>query len=154
MAYMALAMASYSLITTIFFLPESPRFLDGRKKYGKATKVLEHIQKVNGVRDYRFKLDEGDSYVRAKSVESSLSQQEEELEQAKDEKSLQGTFSELFKISIYRRNVLIMMIIWSFGSFAFFMVPFYLKNVKGNIYYLSFATEFAEFLASVICFFI
>lgn len=47
-----------------------------------------------------------------------------------------------------------MMIIWSFGSFAFFMVPFYLKNVKGNIYYLSFATEFAEFLASVICFFI
>jgi len=154
MAYMALAMASYSLITTIFFLPESPRFLDGRKKYGKATKVLEHIQKVNGVRDYRFKLDEGDSYFRAKSVESTLSQQEEELEQAKDEKSLQGTFSELFKISIYRRNVLIMMIIWSFGSFAFFMVPFYLKNVKGNIYYLSFATEFAEFLASVMCFFI
>ena len=47
-----------------------------------------------------------------------------------------------------------MMIIWSFGSFAFFMVPFYLNKVKGNIYYLSFATEFAEFLASVICFFI
>jgi hypothetical protein len=47
-----------------------------------------------------------------------------------------------------------MMITWSFASFAFFMVPFYLKNVKANIYYLSFATEIAEFLASVICFFI
>jgi hypothetical protein len=43
MAYMALAMASYSLITTIFFLPESPRFLDSRKKYEKATKVIKHI---------------------------------------------------------------------------------------------------------------
>ena len=74
MAYMALAMASYSLITTIIFLPESPRFLDGCKKYGKATQVLEHIQRINGVRDYRFKLDEGDSYVRAKSVESTLNQ--------------------------------------------------------------------------------
>ena len=40
MAYAALAMASYSLVTTIFFLPESPRFLDGSKKYVKATKVL------------------------------------------------------------------------------------------------------------------
>ena len=29
MAYIALALASYSLVTTIFFLPESPRFLDG-----------------------------------------------------------------------------------------------------------------------------
>jgi hypothetical protein len=45
-----------------------------------------------------------------------------------------------------------MMIIWSFGSFAFFMIPFYLKNVKADIYQLSLATEFAEFMASVVCF--
>jgi Flp pilus assembly protein protease CpaA len=46
------------------------------------------------------------------------------------------------------------MVIWSFGSFAFFMIPYYLKNIKGDIYSLSIATEVAEFLASVICLFI
>lgn len=44
MAYTALAMASYSLITTIFFLHESPRFLEGSKKYDQATIVLQKIQ--------------------------------------------------------------------------------------------------------------
>jgi|APCry1669189665_1035243.scaffolds.fasta_scaffold72845_2 hypothetical protein len=44
--------------------------------------------------------------------------------------------------------------IWSFGSFAFFLVPFYLSSMKANIYYLSLATEAAEFLASIICLFI
>jgi len=44
--------------------------------------------------------------------------------------------------------------IWSFGSFAFFLIPFYLTSMKANIYYLSLATEAAEFLASIICLFI
>ena len=44
--------------------------------------------------------------------------------------------------------------IWSFGSFAFFLIPFYLTSMKANIYYLSLATETAEFLASIICLFI
>ena len=47
-----------------------------------------------------------------------------------------------------------MMIVWSFGSFAFFMVPYYLKNVKADIYSLSLATEVAEFLASILCLFV
>lgn len=47
-----------------------------------------------------------------------------------------------------------MAVIWSFGSFAFFFVPYYLSAMKANIYYLSLATELAEFLASVVCVFI
>jgi Na+/melibiose symporter-like transporter len=76
------------------------------------------------------------------------------LKEAQNEKRLQGTFIELLKIAVYRRNIAIMMIIWSFGSFAFFMVPFYLKNVKANIFMLSLATETAELLGSILCFFI
>ena len=34
------------------------------------------------------------------------------------------------------------------------MIPYYLKNVKANIYNLSLATEFAEFLASIACLFV
>ena len=44
--------------------------------------------------------------------------------------------------------------IWSFGSFAYFLIPFYLSSMKANIYYLSLSTEAAEFLASIICLFI
>jgi hypothetical protein len=50
---------------------------------------------------------------------------------------------------------MVMMVIWSFGSFAFFMVPYYLTTIKNSdIYTLSIATEVAEFLASVLCVFI
>ena len=44
-----------------------------------------------------------------------------------------------------------MMITWSFASFAFFMVPFYLKNVKGNFYHLTLASESAELTAAIAC---
>mmetsp|Transcript_14781 Transcript_14781/g.25151 ORF Transcript_14781/g.25151 Transcript_14781/m.25151 type:complete len:441 (-) Transcript_14781:54-1376(-) len=75
----------------------------------------------------------------------------EMLAQARDESKLEGNFSELCGVKVYARNLTIMMVVWSFGSFAFFMVPFYLKNVKANIYYLSLATELAEFLATATC---
>jgi OCT family organic cation transporter-like MFS transporter 4/5 len=150
MAYLSLSLAIYSLILTFFFLPESPRFLVSRKRFKEATLILKKISSINGVKNYEFTLDDGTKKERA----NSLSLKEKELEQAKDETQLNGTVRELFFIPVYRRNIIIMMITWSFGSFAFFMVPFYLKNVKANIYYLSLSMEGGEFLASVVCVFI
>ena len=46
---------------------------------------------------------------------------------------------------------MIMMVTWSFASFAYFMVPFYLKNVKGNFYHLTLASESAELTAAIAC---
>ena len=43
---------------------------------------------------------------------------------------------------------------WSFGSFSFFMVPYYLDSMKANFFMLSLASEIAEFLGSVVCLFI
>lgn len=40
--------------------------------------------------------------------------------------------------------------IWSFSSFAEFFMPFYLYQMKSNIYYLSLATEGGELLASFV----
>lgn len=42
-----------------------------------------------------------------------------------------------------------MMMIWSFSSFAFFMVPYYLTHVKADIYYLALTSESAEFLGCI-----
>lgn len=67
----------------------------------------------------------------------------------KKDEELEGTLKEIFTITTYRNNVLIMMIIWSFSSFAFFMVPYYLTHVKADIYYLSLSTESAEFLGCI-----
>jgi len=64
------------------------------------------------------------------------------------------TLKEVMRDKTSRTNLIIMVIIWSFGSFAFFLVPFYLQEIKADIYMLSYATEIAEFLASVICLFI
>jgi len=48
-----------------------------------------------------------------------------------------------------------MMFVWSFGSFAFFLVPFYVAQVKiGNVYDMILSSECAEFLASAICIYI
>lgn len=48
-----------------------------------------------------------------------------------------------------------MTVIWSFGSFAFFLIPFYLGTIKfGNVYSMSLAIETAELMASFVCLFI
>ena len=50
------------------------------------------------------------------------------------------------------RNVILMTVIWSFGSFAFFMIPFYLDEVQvSDIYIMSFAMELAELISGFIC---
>lgn len=79
---------------------------------------------------------------------------EQELKQARDEMKLQGKLSELFKISIYRRNLLLLMTIWSYGAFSFFLVPYYLATIKANVFLMSTMTAIAEIVASGICWFI
>ena len=44
----------------------------------------------------------------------------------------------------------VMAFAWSFGSFAFFVIPFYIGELKANIYYMALATEVAEALANFI----
>ena len=43
--------------------------------------------------------------------------------------------------------------VWAFASFAFFLVPYYLQQIKANFFYMAFATETGEFLASLIMLF-
>ena len=67
--------------------------------------------------------------------------------------TLEGTLRELFGIKIYRNNLFIMMVVWSFGSWAFFVVPFYLAEIKGNMFLMSLMTALAEIVATFICMF-
>lgn len=66
---------------------------------------------------------------------------------------LKGTIKELFGIRIYRRNLIIMIIVWSFASFAFFLVPLYIGNIDLNLFLVSLCLAIAEIISSFICLF-
>lgn len=52
----------------------------------------------------------------------------DEVKEARNELKLTGSLKELFRISIYRRNLMFMVVIWSFCTFSFFVVPYYLDT--------------------------
>jgi len=68
--------------------------------------------------------------------------------------NLKGTISELFSIRVYRNNLIFMMIIWSFASFAFFLVPLYIGQIDLNLFLISLCLAVAEIISSLICLFI
>jgi hypothetical protein len=47
-----------------------------------------------------------------------------------------------------------MVVIWSFGAFSFFVVPFYIGTLPLNIYMMSTATAVGEIISSIICLFV
>ena len=67
---------------------------------------------------------------------------------------LQGTLVELFSIKVYRNNLLIVMIVWSFSSFAFFLIPLYIGNAEPNLFLMSISLAVAEILSALICMFV
>ncbi len=76
---------------------------------------------------------------------------DDEIKEASNVMQLKGTLGELFSIKVYRNNLLIMMVCWSFASFAFFLVPLYIGNIKINMYLISICLAVAEIISSFIC---
>ena len=70
-----------------------------------------------------------------------------------DEEKITGTLGEIFRLKIFRNNLFFMIACWSFCSWAFFVVPFYLAEIKGNMYLMSMMTALAEVIATFICMF-
>ena len=70
-----------------------------------------------------------------------------------EEETGTGSLRELFGTRTYRNNLIIMTICWSFSSWAFFVIPFYLGEIKANMYLMSLSTATAEIIATFICMF-
>lgn len=82
----------------------------------------------------------------------SLKLSQEEIDEVSNELNLKGSLKELFSSALFRRNLIIMVIIWSFCAFAFFLVPFYMSVLEtSNMFLISLALALAEIIASVIC---
>jgi len=81
---------------------------------------------------------------------ASLELSPDEISKVTDEFRLDGSLKELFQTKIYRRNLFFMIIIWSFCTFSFYLVPYYLDTLPGNLFLLSSSTAMAEIIASFI----
>ena len=44
-----------------------------------------------------------------------------------------------------------MIIIWSFGSFGSFLIPFYLTTLNGNVFLIAIFSALAEVIAVIVC---
>lgn len=44
-----------------------------------------------------------------------------------------------------------MIIIWSFGAFGSFLIPYYLTTLDGNVFVISIFSSLAEVIASIVC---
>ena len=56
----------------------------------------------------------------------------------------------MIQTKVYMRNLILMIVIWSFCTFSFYLVPYYLDTIPGNLFLMSTSTAVAEILASII----
>jgi MFS family permease len=103
LGYTAIALAIISFLMTSLLVSESPRWLASKNRIVEAENILAKISQSN---------------LKTSKVNFVLKSHEEE------EASI--PLGELLKNKVYRNNLLVMMVIWSFGSFSFFLVPYYL----------------------------
>lgn len=79
---------------------------------------------------------------------------ESSIIRAPSEMALEGSLKELFMVPVYRRNLFIMVILWSFCAFSFFIVPFYIGTLSLDIFLMNLATACGELFATLICLFV
>jgi hypothetical protein len=122
------------------FLPESPRYLYGKKNYQEAIIVLttmERINKPNALNRLNWELLKDDNKVEA----------------LQEKPPTVGSILSGEKTA--RDNLIIMIFVFSYGSFCFFLVPFYLASIEGaDFFTLALASEIGELVACIICLFI
>eukprot|EP00347_Sterkiella_histriomuscorum_P017312 403349866 len=180
LAYLGGILTIISFALTLWKLPETPRFFFSKKKFHEARKILLDIAEFNGKKDFKFFIFEcesksegnrliSDSEISAKpstefknginilkdTTEFSSIEPEARLSEKQKivqaELQLKGNLKELIQNPTYIKNLLIMTTIWSFGSFGFAFIPFYLDSLHGNTYLFAIFSGSAELLASLAC---
>lgn len=172
----ALIMALISVVAAVAWLPESPKFFFAKKEFEKCRKVMEIISERNLGKRLTFEF--ADEFKADKKTEKSKSNAINDVEEEAEEKNkpkiawfehtelmekpipppgmnteqdpmeLKGTLGELCGIAVFRKNLMLLVVVWSFGAFAFFIIPFYIGDLPLNIYMMDTSTGIAQILAA------
>jgi len=126
------------------FLYESPRFLYSSKRYEEAKQVLYKIASFNGVRNKIITFEKEEKQKNEDEVVDEEKQKivEDNKVEVKDkisitenkEKNEDNGYSILFKNNQLRLLIIILPLLWFLDAFAFFVINFMIKYLKGGIY--------------------
>ncbi|CAI2363809.1 unnamed protein product [Moneuplotes crassus] len=113
----------------VYKAPESPQYLYTKKKWGELHASFAQISKINGIEWNGYKFDR------------------EHLKE--NEFSIKKSCASMIKDKQTFRNLMIMMMNWSTCSFSFYLLSYYTKYFKGNIYSNTALLGLADIFATI-----
>ncbi|XP_075975688.1 organic cation transporter protein-like [Anticarsia gemmatalis] len=114
---LAISIPGIILLSYIYLLPETPRWLVAMGRTEEAIKLAERIAKIN-------KLSTDTVRVNITSYQTSLGKQNLK----------RGTLWDIFKNPNLRRNILAMAYTWFACSYCFYGISQYIGEISGNIF--------------------
>lgn len=66
------------------------------------------------------------------------------------ESKLQGKIKELVQIPVYRRNLILMLLVWSIYVLGTYLIPFYFTRLNGNFLLYQIYVGVAMILAAIV----
>jgi len=64
---------------------------------------------------------------------------------------LKGNLLELFSVGVLRKNLLILLLVWSYTAFAYYLIPFYVGTIPSNMFLLMLCVAIAEIVGGLLC---
>ena len=132
-----------------FFIPESPRYLYAKKDWKGVRKVVKTMSRINGAdMETHYFIDEEITYKLNKSkveIRAALEQQETvgSLDAGRNKENEYSVLKAL-KDSTILANFLVSLALFSFISFNYYMIAFYIKYIGGNIFMNTLAALISE----------
>jgi len=123
----------------VYFMPESPKYLVSKKKYDEARLAINTIARVNNTNKvFDCQFDSEVNELRRRSTIDILNANSGFDSQTKaaliEEKKLDGSLKDLFKIRRLSINLLLMIFFWVASSFSYFLVNYTIKKIPGDFF--------------------
>eukprot|EP00347_Sterkiella_histriomuscorum_P017063 403350803 len=159
---------------TVWFMPESPKFLISKKRYDEARTSIKFIAWVNRYKgelnfkfdrelqdskghSQRYDLNQSNITMNQTIIEDKHSMMETHsknqrdldllkspMSKIKEEKELTGSLRDLFKIRRHAINLTILVTIWIASSFNYYLINFQLKYIEGDFFINSIVASLVE----------
>jgi MFS transporter, OCT family, solute carrier family 22 (organic cation transporter), member 4/5 len=121
----------------VYFMPESPKFLVSKKKYDEARLAINTIARVNNtnkVFDCQFDSEVNELRSNNDNLNATSSLESQTKAVLNEEKQLDGSLKDLFKIRRHSINLLLMIFFWVASSFSFFLINYTIKKIPGDFF--------------------
>eukprot|EP00347_Sterkiella_histriomuscorum_P016560 403352729 len=169
---------TFLVAISVWFMPESPKFLISKKRYDEARKSIKFIAWVNryqGILDFKFDREQQDirdqryglnqstitmnqtitedkNQIRnsKNSIQRDLDLLKSPISKIKEEKELTGSLKDLFKIRRHAINLVILVTIWIASSFNYYLINFQLKYIEGDFFINSIVASLVEVPAYIL----